>query len=62
MRCLNHNGLCFDLVVDSETARCHKPAPGSFSAPATSRRCPRARRRWSETLRKPTSRARARQA
>ena len=44
MRCLNHNGLRFDLVVDSETARCHKPDPGSFSAPATSCRCPRARR------------------
>jgi FMN phosphatase YigB (HAD superfamily) len=62
MRCLNHSGLRFDLVVDSETARCHKPAPRIFSAPATSRRCPRAWRRWSETLRKPTSRARARQA
>ena len=23
MRCLNHNGLRFDLVVGSETARCH---------------------------------------
>jgi 2-haloacid dehalogenase len=27
MRCLNHNGLRFDLVVDSETARCYKPDP-----------------------------------
>lgn len=25
MRCLDHNGLRFDLVVDSETARCYKP-------------------------------------
>ena len=25
MRCLDHNGLGFDLVVDSETARCYKP-------------------------------------
>jgi 2-haloalkanoic acid dehalogenase type II len=27
MRCLNHNGLRFDVVVDSETARCYKPNP-----------------------------------
>jgi 2-haloalkanoic acid dehalogenase type II len=25
MRCLDHNGLRFDVVVDSETARCYKP-------------------------------------
>jgi len=30
MRCLKHNGLRFDLVVDSGTARCHKPAPRIF--------------------------------
>jgi 2-haloalkanoic acid dehalogenase type II len=30
MRCLNHNGLRFDLVVDSETARCYKPDPRIF--------------------------------
>lgn len=30
MRCLDHNGLCFDLVVDSETARCYKPDPRIF--------------------------------
>jgi FMN phosphatase YigB (HAD superfamily) len=27
MRCLNHYGLRFDLVVGSGTARCHKPDP-----------------------------------
>ena len=26
----NHNGLRFDLVVDSETARCYKPDPRIF--------------------------------
>jgi HAD superfamily hydrolase (TIGR01549 family) len=30
MRCLDHNGLRFDLVVDSETARCYKPDPPIF--------------------------------
>jgi 2-haloalkanoic acid dehalogenase type II len=30
MRCLDHNGLRFDLVVDSETARCYKPEPRIF--------------------------------
>lgn len=30
MRCLNHNGLRFGLVVDSETARCYKPDPRIF--------------------------------
>jgi len=30
MRCLKHNGLRFDLVVDSGTARCHKPGPRIF--------------------------------
>ncbi len=35
MRCLDHNGLGFDLVVDSETARCYKPDPGSSSGRAT---------------------------
>lgn len=30
MRCLNHNGLRFDVVVDSETARCYKPDPRIF--------------------------------
>jgi len=30
MRCLDHNGLGFDLVVDSETARCYKPDPRIF--------------------------------
>ena len=30
MRCLDHNGLRFDLVVDSETARCYKPDPRIF--------------------------------
>jgi 2-haloalkanoic acid dehalogenase type II len=29
-RCLNHNGLRFDLVVDSETTRCYKPDPRIF--------------------------------
>jgi hypothetical protein len=27
---LNHNGLRFGLVVDSETARCYKPDPRIF--------------------------------
>jgi 2-haloalkanoic acid dehalogenase type II len=30
MRCLSRNGLRFDLVVDSETARCYKPDPRIF--------------------------------
>jgi 2-haloalkanoic acid dehalogenase type II len=30
MRCLDHNGLRFGLVVDSETARCYKPDPKIF--------------------------------
>ncbi len=30
MRCLGRNGLRFDLVVDSETARCYKPEPRIF--------------------------------
>jgi HAD superfamily hydrolase (TIGR01493 family) len=30
MRCLDHNGLRFDLLVDSETAACYKPEPGIF--------------------------------
>ena len=30
MRCLDHNGLRFDLLVDSETARCYKPEPRIF--------------------------------
>ena len=30
MRCLNHNGLRFDVTVDSETARCYKPDPLIF--------------------------------
>ena len=30
MRCLNHNGLRFDVIVDSETARCYKPDPRIF--------------------------------
>ena len=30
MRCLDHNSLRFDLVVDSETARCYKPDPRIF--------------------------------
>jgi len=41
MRCLDHNGLRFDVVVDSETAGCYKPEPpifqracGALSVPA----------------------------
>lgn len=30
MRCLDHNDLHFDLVVDSETAGCYKPDPRIF--------------------------------
>lgn len=30
MRCLEHNGLRFDVVVDSETACCYKPEPWIF--------------------------------
>ena len=30
MRCLDHNSLRFDLLVDSETARCYKPEPRIF--------------------------------
>jgi 2-haloalkanoic acid dehalogenase type II len=30
MRCLDHNGLRFDLLVDSETASCYKPEPRIF--------------------------------
>jgi 2-haloalkanoic acid dehalogenase type II len=30
MRCLNHNGLRFEVVVDSESARCYKPDPQIF--------------------------------
>ena len=30
MRCLEHNGLRFDLLVDSETAGCYKPEPRIF--------------------------------
>jgi FMN phosphatase YigB (HAD superfamily) len=30
MRCLNHNGLRFDVIVDSETADCYKPDPRIF--------------------------------
>lgn len=44
MRCLHHNGLCFGLVVDSETARCYKPDPRIF-------------RRACEVLRVPASEA-----
>jgi 2-haloalkanoic acid dehalogenase type II len=29
-RCLDHNGLRFDVLVDSETARCYKPDPRIF--------------------------------
>jgi len=61
MRRLNHNGLRFDSSWTPKPPAVTSRAPGSFSASATSRQCPRARRRWSETLRKPTSSARARQ-
>jgi 2-haloalkanoic acid dehalogenase type II len=30
MRCLDHNGLRFDVVGDSETAGCYKPEPRIF--------------------------------
>ena len=30
MQCLDHNDLRFDLLVDSETARCYKPEPRIF--------------------------------
>jgi len=30
MRCLDSNGLRFDLLVDSETAGCYKPEPSIF--------------------------------
>jgi 2-haloalkanoic acid dehalogenase type II len=30
MRCLDHNGLGFDVLVDSETAGCYKPEPRIF--------------------------------
>ena len=30
MRCLDHNGLRFEVLVDSETAGCYKPEPGIF--------------------------------
>jgi 2-haloalkanoic acid dehalogenase type II len=30
MRCLDQNGLRFDLIVDSETACCYKPEPRIF--------------------------------
>ena len=30
MRCLEHNGLRFDLLVDSETAGCNKPGRRIF--------------------------------
>jgi 2-haloalkanoic acid dehalogenase type II len=30
MRCLDHNSLRFDLLVDSETAGCYKPEPRMF--------------------------------
>jgi 2-haloalkanoic acid dehalogenase type II len=30
MRCLDHNGLRFGLLVDSETAGCYKPEPRIF--------------------------------
>ncbi len=30
MRCLDHNSLRFDLLVDSETAGCYKPEPRIF--------------------------------
>ena len=30
MRCLDHNGLRFDLLADSETAGCYKPEPRIF--------------------------------
>ena len=30
IRCLHHNGLRFDLLVDSETVRCYKPEPRIF--------------------------------
>jgi 2-haloalkanoic acid dehalogenase type II len=30
MRCLDHNGLRFDLLVDSETVGCYKPEPRIF--------------------------------
>ena len=43
VRCLNHNGLRFDLVVDSNR-RCYKRTRGSFSVRATPCRCLRARR------------------
>ena len=35
MRCLDRNDLRFDLLVDSETAGCYKPDPGSSSMRAT---------------------------
>ena len=30
MRCLDQNGLRFELIVDSETACCYKPEPRIF--------------------------------
>ena len=30
MRCLDHNGLRFEFLVDSETAGCYKPEPQIF--------------------------------
>lgn len=41
MRCLNHNGLRFGLVVDSETARCCKPDPRTFQRACDALRVPR---------------------
>jgi FMN phosphatase YigB (HAD superfamily) len=40
MRCLDHNGLRFDLVVDSETARCYKPDPPIFRRACQARPVP----------------------
>jgi hypothetical protein len=43
-RCLDRNGLRFDVLVDSETASCYEPEPRSSASRARRCRCPRTRR------------------
>jgi 2-haloalkanoic acid dehalogenase type II len=40
MRCLSHNGLRFEVIVDSETARCYKPDPRIFYCACDALRVP----------------------
>jgi HAD superfamily hydrolase (TIGR01493 family) len=62
MRCLNHNGLRFKVVVDSEIARCYKPEPRIFQRACDALSVPAGETGVVGDAPEPTSRAPARQA